>query len=107
MRRVFPLRYFPRRVSRIILREVLRRESAVVPIYDFKLEVPLQMKGIGSSLFQFRERELEQYEIIKSILNPGGCVLDIGGNIGYYCIMQAMIVGEGVLFMCMSQIREI
>jgi len=98
VRRVLPLPYLPRKIIRSIRKDVLKHESAVIPVYDFRLEVPFQ-PGIGLHLFLFGERERDQYEIISSVIRKGGNVLDIGANIGYYCILEALQVGpEGRVY---------
>lgn len=91
--RLFPLKVLPRRLRYRFHRDVLKSETAIARVLDFEMELPLQVDGIGGVLMVFGERELDQYFIIEKVLRQGDVVMDIGGNIGYYCSMELKIIG--------------
>lgn len=89
-----PLDLLARKVSWRVQRDILRRETTIARVFDFRMKVPMRVAGIGKVLFLRGEREMDQYRIITSILKPGDIVLDVGSNIGYYPLVEAGLVGE-------------
>ncbi|HEX6372114.1 MAG TPA: FkbM family methyltransferase [Longimicrobium sp.] len=39
--------------------------------------------------------EREQTRLFEQLLRPGGVVLDVGANVGYYTLLASVLVGEG------------
>lgn len=67
-------------------------------IYDYRMLLDLEDRGISRTLLLFRERELEHKLMLEKVLRPGMTVLDIGANIGYYALMELSMIGpNGVL----------
>jgi len=60
-----------------------------------KMYLSLREPGISEILNHYGDREPEHVHILEHVLDEGMCVLDIGGNIGYYTLMMASKVGEG------------
>ena len=58
------------------------------------MKLDLQDKGIGRTLWLYGERELDHKWMLEQTLQPGSRVLDIGANIGYYAIMEQVLVGD-------------
>jgi FkbM family methyltransferase len=69
--------------------EVLARK-----IHGYKMYLSLREPGISETLNMFGGREPEHVWIIDRVLRPGMTVFDIGGNIGYYALMEASKVGS-------------
>ena len=61
-------------------------------IYDFKMFLNNQDKGISRSLILFGKREEDQKLILNKILKANMNVFDIGANIGYYVLIENQIL---------------
>jgi FkbM family methyltransferase len=59
----------------------------------FRMCLSLREKGISWELYVYGERECDVISFIKSALRPGGKAVDIGGNLGYYALIEALQVG--------------
>lgn len=62
-------------------------------IYDYRMLLDLDDRGISRTLLLFGERELEHKAMLERVLQPGMTVLDIGANIGYYALMEKRLIG--------------
>ena len=62
-------------------------------IYDYRMLLDLEDRGISRTLLLFGERELEHKIMLERFLKPGMNVLDIGANIGYYALMELGLIG--------------
>ncbi len=62
-------------------------------VYDFKMFLDLQDRGISRTLLLFGERELEHKAMLEKVLKPGMTVLDVGANIGYYALIELRLIG--------------
>ena len=69
--------------------DVLKRK-----IHDYEMYLSLREPGISETLNVFGFREPEHVHILRESVRAGMAVLDIGGNIGYYTIMLAKLVGS-------------
>jgi FkbM family methyltransferase len=69
------------------------REFLIRRIHGYKMCLSLRQPGISDALNRFGTREPEHLFIVKRAIKEGMCVLDIGGNIGYYTLMAAKLVG--------------
>ena len=63
-------------------------------VFNYKLYLDTSDKGISRTLFLFGQREIDHYKMLHEILKPGLKILDIGANIGYYAIMESLVVGS-------------
>lgn len=80
--------------KRILHSKVLTRS-----IFEYKMYLDLNDTGISKTLALFGKRELEHRYILQKELQKGMTVLDIGANIGYYPLMEAVLVGsEGKVY---------
>lgn len=75
------------------VRDVLKRALFCRPIFDYEMYIDTRDPGISKTLAIFGQRELEHRAILKDVLKSGMTVWDLGANIGYYAIMEAMLVG--------------
>jgi FkbM family methyltransferase len=62
-------------------------------VYNYRMLLDLEDRGISRTLLLFGERELEQKIMLERVLKPGMTVLDIGANIGYYALMELQLIG--------------
>jgi len=71
-------------------------EMAVISTGSYQLLVFPRAEGIHRDLFYYRKREPMVTDFLKysGILRKGDVVLDIGANIGYYALLESMLVGE-------------
>lgn len=76
-----------------------KREYLVRRMQGFKLCLSLRHPGISEALNLYGFREPEHRFLLRWAVKEGMCVLDIGGNIGYYTMMAAKAVGpEGTVY---------
>jgi FkbM family methyltransferase len=75
------------------LNHVMGRRFFKKRIYNYKMLLDLQDRGISRTLLLFGERELEHKIMLERFLKPGMNVLDIGANIGYYALMELELIG--------------
>ena len=69
-------------------RQVLGRRYVEKRIYDYRMLLDLEDRGISRSLLLFGRRELDHKVMLERILTPGMRIFDIGANIGYYVLME-------------------
>jgi FkbM family methyltransferase len=70
-------------------------------VNGYKMNLHLHDKGISKELFTYGKREHLSTDIMLEgkVIKPGDVVLDLGANIGYYALMESMIVGnEGKVY---------
>ncbi len=72
---------------------LLGKKTMVRSVHDYKLYLDTSDRGLSRTLFLFGKREIDHYLLLQSILKPGMNILDIGANIGYYAIMESLVVG--------------
>lgn len=74
--------------------KALGYRSIIKKIYKYKMILDLYDKGISRTLILFGERELEHKFMLEQVIKPGMRILDIGANIGYYAIMESLLIGK-------------
>ncbi len=74
--------------------KVLGKKFIKRKVHDYKMLLSLKTGGISKNLYLFGGREEDHREIMVNELKNGEKVLDIGSNIGYYALMEAMMVGK-------------
>ncbi len=83
-----------RNVRDAVYRLVRPQSRVLLNIQGIKMEVdPLQM-GVVPELLRDGIFERCETELIRSLLKPGQVFVDVGGNIGYYTLIAADIVGS-------------
>ncbi len=98
--RLFPLRLLPKKMKTTFYRNIVKKTSLVIDVYNHKMIVPLQIGGIGRALALHGHRELDQYTILHQVIKPGDVFLDLGANIGYYAIIAGKLISPGGKLMC-------
>ncbi|MBA7506944.1 hypothetical protein ES706_05659 [subsurface metagenome] len=73
---------------------ILKKKEVVRKVNNYPMVLSFHEKGISHGLFINRVREIAETEILKEILKPGMCILEIGANIGYYTILMGKIIGK-------------
>lgn len=73
---------------------VLRRDSLVRRIHDYRLRIDLHDPGLSRDVAVRGTREEQLKYVIERVVAPGDVILDVGANIGYYTIMLSKLVGE-------------
>ena len=63
-------------------------------VHNYRLHLDTSDRGLSRTLFLFGKREIDHYMLLEQILKPGMKILDIGANIGYYAIMESLVVGS-------------
>ena len=66
----------------------------IVDVNEYKLEVIPGDLGISSELIMFKTHEPLTTKLLSKELKKGMTCLDIGGNIGYYTLLESNIVGN-------------
>ena len=62
-------------------------------VFDYRLYLDTGDRGLSRTLFLFGKREIDHYKMLQGILEPGMNILDIGANIGYYAVMESIVIG--------------
>ena len=68
-------------------RQVLKRR-----IHDYRMLLDLNDAGLSRSLLLFKTREIDHKVMLEEIVRPGMTIFDIGGNIGYYPLMELRLL---------------
>jgi FkbM family methyltransferase len=72
------------------------RRYLLRPIHDYRMYLDIEDSGLSRSLLLFRTREADHQVMLKRIVRAGMTIFDIGGNIGYYPLMElALLAGTG------------
>ena len=77
-----------------LLKIFLKKKYFLKNIYNYKLWLDLNDKGISRSLILFGKRENDQKYIIEKVLKASMKIFDIGANIGYYVLLQNNKIGN-------------
>lgn len=72
----------------------LKRKKIIRKVNDYPMLLTFRESGISKGLMINRQRENVETEVVKRIVKPGMCILEIGANVGYYTILMAKLVGE-------------
>lgn len=63
-------------------------------IHDYQMYLDSQDSGLSRSLLLFRTREVDHKVMLERVVHPGMTIFDIGGNIGYYPLMELRLLGR-------------
>ena len=63
-------------------------------IFTYKMYLDPKDKGISRTLLLFGKREIDHKIILEKVLKKKMRIFDIGANIGYYVLMESLILGE-------------
>ena len=74
-------------------KSLLRRRYLQRRIHNYLMLLDIKDAGLSRSLLLFRTREVDHKVMMERIIRPGMTVFDIGGNIGYYPLMELKLLG--------------
>lgn len=82
-----------------LIQKISAKESLITDVYNYKMHIPLIHDGIGRALYVIGSRELDHKWMIEQEVRPNNVILDLGVNIGYYALMEAMqMQGKGKIY---------
>ena len=77
---------------------LFRKRYLTRRIHRYRMILDLQDPGLSRALMLFRTREVDHKLMLERIVRPGMRIFDIGGNIGYYPLMELeLLAGSGQL----------
>ena len=76
-----------------LVMRMFKKKYLIKKIYNYKMYLDLNDKGISRTLLLFGKRELEHKKMLEQIIRPNITILDIGANIGYYSLMILKLIG--------------
>ena len=86
------------RLAVATLQRMLGQRYLTRRIHSYRMTIDTEDAGISRSLLLFRTREVDHKVMLEKIARPGMRIFDIGGNIGYYPLMElALLKGTGAL----------
>jgi FkbM family methyltransferase len=59
----------------------------------YRLHIPRELQSVYLGYFNFLDHEPLTSKVFASLLKPGDTVIDVGANVGHYCLLAASIVG--------------
>lgn len=87
--------------GRAVLADVYRmmgRQFVQRRVNDYQMLLDMNDPGISRALMMFRTREVDHKVMLERVVRPGMRIFDIGGNIGYYPLMElGLLHGTGQL----------
>ena len=73
---------------------ILGKEFVARNVHGFQMELHMKDQGLSRQLFVHGKREAEHAFILAKVLRPGMRILEIGANIGYYCLLEKRLAPE-------------
>jgi FkbM family methyltransferase len=74
--------------------KVLKKREVIRKVNNYPMILNFDEEGLSRDLMIYREREIGETEVVKRIVKPGMCILEIGANVGYYTILMGKLVGK-------------
>jgi FkbM family methyltransferase len=91
---------------RFRMKRLISGSSAQVKVQGSIMELDLRDNGISKELLLDGVRERESTELLKGIVREGDVVVDIGSNIGYYALMESILVGHPGMVYAIEPVRR-
>jgi FkbM family methyltransferase len=116
--KMFGLRYilldFPYQFFRFLynktsgknLKKENKKDLIIKKVNDYEMIINKNGKGIHRDLFLKGTRESVSVDIVKELLKEGEIVLEAGANIGYYAILESIIIGKKGIVYAVEPIKE-
>lgn len=87
---------------------ILKLKKIQTKVYSYKMVIPVQDEGIGKVLYTRGNRELDHKYIMEKEIKEGDVILDLGANIGYYVLMECMLLKtKGKIYAIEPDVRNI
>ncbi len=84
------------RLGQAAAEQAFGRRFLLRSIHNYRMYLDLQDPGLSRSLLLFGTREVDHKIMLEKIVRPGMTIFDIGGNIGYYPLMElSLLRGTG------------
>ena len=84
------------RLGQATAEQTLGRRFLLRQIHGYKMYLDARDPGLSRSLLLFGTREVDHKVMLERIVRPGMTIFDIGGNIGYYPLMElTLLAGTG------------
>ncbi|HYH83501.1 MAG TPA: FkbM family methyltransferase [Longimicrobium sp.] len=86
-------------LHRVVMEVLARRRAG--PVFRRMRLGPVTVWGdvahfsFGTAYYQRRGYERETVELMARVVRPGGTVVDVGANHGFFTVLLALLVGEG------------
>ena len=79
-------------------RRILGRRYQLRRVHGYRMLLDAEDAGLSRGLFLWGTREVDHKVMLERIVRPGMTIFDIGGNIGYYPLMElALLNGTGCM----------
>jgi len=73
---------------------ILGKKFVVRNVHGFQMELHMKDQGLSKQLFVHGKREAEHAFILQKVVRPGIRILEIGANIGYYCLLEKRLAPD-------------
>jgi FkbM family methyltransferase len=74
-------------------KSVLGQRFQTLAIHDYQMTLDTADAGLSRALILFGTREMDHKVMLERIVKPSMMIFDIGGNIGYYPLMELSLLG--------------
>ena len=85
---------------------VLNKKLYLTNIYNFRMYLDINDKGLSRSLMLFGSRELDHKYLLEKIINKKMKIFDIGANIGYYSLLEKQLLENSENILCIEPIKK-
>ncbi len=95
-----------RRLLLAVLFRLERGKTVISPAGPPGLRFRMRLSWQGHTTYALGAYEQEVIEVLRQDLRPGDTCLDVGGHLGYYCLLMARIVGPEGRVITFEPIQE-
>jgi len=81
-----------------LINKIYKDKYKIVTVNGSKMYIYLDDDGISKDLYLYKEREKFATEYLKSFIEEGDVIIEIGANIGYYVLLESKIAKKGKIF---------
>lgn len=86
------------RIIKLLFYKLIKKRFVKINFFNSKMILDLHTPGISKTLLLYEKRELLETDIIISEIKDNMNILDIGANIGYYAIIEASLINNGIIY---------
>ena len=83
-----------------------KKNLFLTKIYNFKMFLDYNDRGLSRSLLLFRLRELDHKFLLEKIVQKNSKIFDIGANIGYYSLIEKTLINNSSNILCIEPIKK-
>lgn len=81
-------------IIRLVIGQLCGIRYVTARVNHYRMKLDLKTPGLSKVLFVYGTRELPDTHVVQEVVTEGMHIADIGANIGYYTLMEAMHVGS-------------